>query len=37
MNKVAIVGIGHTKFGRLTDKGLMDLLCEASSDRLWYE
>ena len=30
MNKVAIVGVGHTKFGRLQDKGLMDLLCEAS-------
>ncbi len=30
MNKVAIIGVGHTKFGRLIDKGLMDLLCEAS-------
>lgn len=30
MNKVAIIGVGHTKFGRLQDKGLMDLLCEAS-------
>ncbi|MHA2287286.1 MAG: thiolase C-terminal domain-containing protein [Promethearchaeota archaeon] len=30
MNKVAIVGVGHTKFGRLQDKGLMDLLSEAS-------
>ena len=30
MNKVAIIGVGHTKFGRIQDKGLMDLLCEAS-------
>ena len=30
MNKVAIVGVGHTKFGKLQDKGLMDLLSEAS-------
>jgi acetyl-CoA C-acetyltransferase len=30
MNKVAIIGVGHTKFGRLDDKGLLDLLCEAS-------
>ncbi len=30
MNKVAIVGVGHTKFGRLQDKGLMDLLSDAS-------
>lgn len=30
MNRVAIIGVGHTKFGRLQDKGLMDLLCEAS-------
>jgi acetyl-CoA C-acetyltransferase len=34
MNKVAIVGVGHTKFGRLTDKGLMDLLCEASLEAI---
>ena len=34
MNKVAIVGIGHTKFGRLKDKGLMDLLCEASLEAI---
>ncbi|MFX1418363.1 MAG: acetyl-CoA acetyltransferase [Promethearchaeota archaeon] len=34
MIKVAIVGIGHTKFGRLTDKGLMDLLCEASLEAI---
>jgi len=30
MNKVAIIGVGHTKFGRLSENGLMDLLCEAS-------
>jgi acetyl-CoA C-acetyltransferase len=30
MNKVSIIGVGHTKFGRLQDKGLLDLLCEAS-------
>ena len=30
MNKVAIIGVGHTKFGRLDDKNLMDLLSEAS-------
>ena len=30
MQKVAIIGVGHTKFGRLEEKGLMDLLCEAS-------
>ncbi|MFX1524185.1 MAG: acetyl-CoA acetyltransferase [Promethearchaeota archaeon] len=30
MKNVAIIGVGHTKFGRLQDKGLMDLLCEAS-------
>ena len=30
MNKVAIIGVGHTKFGRLQDKGLMDLLSDAS-------
>jgi len=30
MEKVAIIGVGHTKFGRLEDKNLMDLLCEAS-------
>jgi acetyl-CoA C-acetyltransferase len=30
MNKVAIIGVGHTKFGRTPEKGLMDLLCEAS-------
>jgi len=30
MNKVAIIGVGHTKFGNIQEKGLMDLLCEAS-------
>ena len=34
MKKVAIIGIGHTKFGRLQDKGLMDLLCEASLEAI---
>jgi len=34
MNKVAIIGVGHTKFGRLQDKGLMDLLCKASLEAL---
>jgi acetyl-CoA C-acetyltransferase len=30
MNKVAIIGVGHTKFGVLKDKDLLDLLSEAS-------
>ncbi|MEJ2249287.1 MAG: acetyl-CoA acetyltransferase [Candidatus Lokiarchaeota archaeon] len=30
MRKVAIIGVGHTKFGKLKDKGLLDLLSEAS-------
>jgi acetyl-CoA C-acetyltransferase len=30
MRKVAIIGVGHTKFGVLKDKNLLDLLCEAS-------
>ena len=30
MNKVAIIGVGHTKFGVLDNKDLLDLLCEAS-------
>lgn len=34
MKKVAIIGVGHTKFGRLNDKGLMDLLCEASLEAI---
>lgn len=34
MKKVAIIGVGHTKFGRLEDKGLLDLLSEASLDAI---
>ena len=34
MNKVAIIGVGHTKFGKLQEKGLMDLLCEASLEAI---
>jgi len=34
MNKVAIIGAGHTKFGRLQTKGLMDLLCDASLEAI---
>jgi len=34
MKKVAIIGVGHTKFGRLADKGLMDLLCDASLEAI---
>jgi len=34
MNKVAIIGVGHTKFGRLQTKGLMDLLCDASLEAI---
>ena len=34
MNKVAIIGVGHTKFGRLKEKNLMDLLCEASLEAI---
>jgi len=34
MNKVAIIGVGHTKFGRLQEKGLLDLLSEASLDAI---
>jgi acetyl-CoA C-acetyltransferase len=34
MKNVAIIGVGHTKFGRLQDKGLMDLLCEASLESI---
>ncbi|MFW9822470.1 MAG: acetyl-CoA acetyltransferase [Candidatus Thorarchaeota archaeon] len=30
MKEVAIIGVGHTKFGRLQDKGLIDLLSDAS-------
>ncbi|MFX1402799.1 MAG: acetyl-CoA acetyltransferase [Promethearchaeota archaeon] len=34
MNKVAIIGIGHTKFGVLKNKDLLDLLCDASLEAL---
>ena len=34
MEKVAIIGVGHTKFGRLDDKDLMDLLCNASLEAI---
>ncbi len=34
MNKVAIIGVGHTKFGKLEEKNLMDLLCDASLEAL---
>lgn len=34
MNKVAIIGVGHTPFGKLKDKTLIDLLCDASLDAI---
>lgn len=34
MNKVAIIGVGHTKFGVLENKDLLDLLGEASLQAL---
>lgn len=34
MREVAIIGVGHTKFGRLNDKSLLDLLCEVSLDAI---
>jgi acetyl-CoA C-acetyltransferase len=34
LKEVAIIGVGHTKFGRLPDKGLLDLLCEASLEAI---
>ncbi len=34
MNKVAIIGVGHTKFGKLEDKDLLDLLCDASLEAI---
>ncbi|MFX0039374.1 MAG: acetyl-CoA acetyltransferase [Candidatus Heimdallarchaeota archaeon] len=34
MKRVAIIGVGHTKFGRLPDKGLLDLMSEASLDAI---
>ncbi|MFX1528230.1 MAG: acetyl-CoA acetyltransferase [Promethearchaeota archaeon] len=34
MKKVAIIGVGHTKFGVLKNKDLLDLLCDASIEAL---
>jgi acetyl-CoA C-acetyltransferase len=34
MKKVAIIGVGHTKFGRIPDKGLLDLMSEASLEAI---
>ncbi|MFX1324369.1 MAG: acetyl-CoA acetyltransferase, partial [Promethearchaeota archaeon] len=34
MKNVAIIGVGHTKFGKLEDKGLLDLLSEASLEAI---
>jgi len=34
LNRVAIIGVGHTRFGRLIDKDLMDLLCDASLEAI---
>jgi acetyl-CoA C-acetyltransferase len=34
LEKVAIIGVGHTKFGNLSDKDLMDLLCDASLEAI---
>ena len=34
LEKVAIIGVGHTKFGRLEGKGLLDLLSEASLEAI---
>ena len=34
MEKVAIIGVGHTKFGKLENKGLLDLLSEASLEAI---
>ena len=31
---MAIIGVGHTKFGRIEDKNLMDLLCDASLEAI---
>ncbi|MCK4237661.1 MAG: thiolase domain-containing protein, partial [Candidatus Lokiarchaeota archaeon] len=33
-NKVAIIGVGHTKFGKLEEKDLLDLLCDASLEAI---
>lgn len=34
MEEVAIIGVGHTKFGKLEHKNLMDLLSEASLEAI---
>ncbi len=34
MKTVAIIGVGHTKFGPLPDKGLLDLMSEASLEAI---
>lgn len=34
MKKVAIIGVGHTKFGKVPNKGLMDLLSDASLEAI---
>jgi len=34
LEKVAIIGVGHTKFGKLENKGLLDLLSEASLEAI---
>ncbi len=34
MRNVAIIGVAHTKFGRLNDKSLMDLLAESSLEAI---
>jgi acetyl-CoA C-acetyltransferase len=34
LKKVAIIGVGHTKFGTLKDKELMDLLCDSSLEAI---
>jgi acetyl-CoA C-acetyltransferase len=34
LNEVAIIGVGHTKFGSLKDENLMDLLAEASLEAI---
>jgi len=34
LNQLAIIGVGHTKFGILEDKDLMDLLCEVSLEAI---
>jgi len=34
LNKVAIIGVGHTNFGVLENQGLMDLLCDASLEAI---